>query len=72
MPRDRAFPPPARPRRGWFVCAVTAVAGTIAAALAPSPWSIVCGVLAAFGAIGAFVMFVAIVVLEDEEDRRAR
>jgi hypothetical protein len=49
------------------VGATTAVAGTIAAALVPSPWSIVCGVLAALGAIGAFVMFVAIVVLEDNE-----
>jgi hypothetical protein len=72
MARDTGFPPPERPRRGWFVCATTAVGGTIAAALVPSPWSIVCGVLAAFGAIGAFVMFVMIVVLEDEEDRKHR
>jgi hypothetical protein len=47
------------------VFATTAVLGTIAAALLPSPWSIVCGVLAALGATGAFAMFVAIVVLED-------
>ena len=38
---------------------------TIAASLAPSPWSIVCGSLAALGAIGAFAAFVAIVILED-------
>ncbi len=63
-PRQR-IPPPVRPRRAWFVFATTAVLGTIAAALLPSPWSIVCGVLAALGATGAFVMFVAIVVLED-------
>jgi hypothetical protein len=49
------------------VFASTAVAGTIAAALVPSPWSIVCGALAALGAIGAFVMFVVIVVLEDRD-----
>ncbi len=67
MARQTGFPPPERPRRGWFVCATTAVAGTIAAALVPTPWSIVCGVLAALGAIGAFVMFVVIVVLEDSE-----
>jgi 4-hydroxybenzoate polyprenyltransferase len=63
-PRQR-IPPPVRPRRAWFVFALTAVIGTIAAALLPSPWSIVCGVLAALGATGAFAMFVAIVVLED-------
>ena len=68
MARQRGFPPPERPRRGWFVCAITAVAGTIAAALAPSPWSIVCGALAALGAIGAFAMFVVIVVLEDRDE----
>jgi hypothetical protein len=67
MAQHTGVPPPERPRRGWFVGATTAVAGTIAAALVPSPWSIVCGVLAALGAIGAFVMFVAIVVLEDNE-----
>ena len=72
MARDTGFPPPQRPRRAWFVCATTAVAGTIAAALVPSPWSIVCGALAALGAIGAFAMFVVIVVLEDEEDRKHR
>jgi hypothetical protein len=57
-----------RPRRAWFVFATTAVAGTLAAALIPSPWSIVCGVLAAVGATGAFVMFVVIVVLEDRDN----
>jgi hypothetical protein len=67
MAPHTGVPPPERPRRGWFVCASTAVAGTIAAALVPSPWSIVCGVLAALGAIGAFVMFVVIVVLEDRD-----
>jgi hypothetical protein len=67
MAPHTGVPPPERPRRGWFVCAITAVGGTIAAALVPSPWSIVCGVLASLGAIGAFVMFVAIVVLEDSE-----
>ncbi|HEX4034468.1 MAG TPA: hypothetical protein VHX66_08500 [Solirubrobacteraceae bacterium] len=61
------LPSPVRPRRGWFVFATTAVLGTIAAALLPSPWSIVCGALAALGAIGAFAMFVVIVVLEDRE-----
>jgi hypothetical protein len=54
----------------WLVCATTAVGGTIAASLLPSPWSIVCGVIAAFGAIGAFVAFVVIVVLEDSESGR--
>jgi hypothetical protein len=68
MARQTGFPPPERPRRGWFVCATTAVVGTIAASLAPSPWSIACGVIAAFGAIGAFVMFVVISVLEDREE----
>ncbi|HXR14177.1 MAG TPA: hypothetical protein VN740_05900 [Solirubrobacteraceae bacterium] len=67
MAPHTGVPPPERPRRGWFVCATTAVAGTIAAALLPSPWSIACGTLAALGAIGAFVMFVAIVVLEDRD-----
>jgi hypothetical protein len=52
------------------VCASTAVAGTIAASLLSSPWSIVCGVIAAFGAIGAFVAFVVIVVLEDSAGGR--
>ena len=61
------LPSPVRPRRGWFVFATTAVLGTIAAALLPSPWSIACGALAALGAIGAFAMFVVIVVLEDRE-----
>ena len=81
-PPRRTIPPPVRPRRAWFVFATTAVVGTIAAALLPSPWSIACGVLAALGATGAFVMFVVIVVLEDDvapggdgadrvEDRRA-
>jgi hypothetical protein len=45
------------------------VIGTIAAALLRTPWSIVCGVIAALGAGGAFVMFVVIVVLEDRDDR---
>jgi len=54
-----------RPRRAWFVFATTAVLGTIAAALLPSPWAVVCGVLATLGATGAFAMFVAITVLED-------
>jgi hypothetical protein len=67
MAPHTGVPPPERPRRGWFVCATTAVGGTIAAALLPSPWSIACGALAALGAIGAFVMFVAIVVLEDRD-----
>ena len=59
------MPPPRRPRRVWMVCASVAVAGTIAASLAPSPWSIAAGVLAALGAVGAFAAFVAIVILED-------
>ena len=59
------MPAPQRPRRAWMVCATLGVTGTIAAALAPSPWSIVCGVLASLGAIGAFVAFVVITVLED-------
>jgi hypothetical protein len=50
------------------VFATTAVLGTIAAAVLPSPWSVVCGVLAALGAAGAFTMFVMIVLLEDRED----
>jgi hypothetical protein len=69
MAPQNGVPPPVRTRRWWFVCATTAVFGTIAAAVLPSPWSIVCGALAALGAIGAFVMFVAIVVLEDREQR---
>jgi hypothetical protein len=69
MAPQNGVPPPVRTRRLWFVCATTAVSGTIAAAVLPSPWSIVCGALAALGAIGAFVMFVAIVVLEDREQR---
>jgi hypothetical protein len=67
MAPQNALPPPVRPRRWWFVCATTAVAGTIAAAVLPTPWSIACGVLAALGAIGAFAMFVAISVLERDE-----
>jgi hypothetical protein len=51
-----------------MVCASVAVAGTIAASLLPSPWSIVCGALAALGAVGAFAFFVAITVLEDRGD----
>jgi hypothetical protein len=47
-----------------MVCASVAVAGTVAASLAPSPWSIVCGILASLGAVGAFGFFVAITVLE--------
>ena len=54
----------ARGARGWSARR-SASRGTIAAALAPSPWSIVCGVLAALGTIGAFVAFVVITVLED-------
>jgi hypothetical protein len=50
-----------------LVFATAAVLGTIAAALLPAPWSIVCGVAAAVGAAGAFVMFVAITVLEDRD-----
>jgi hypothetical protein len=68
MAHQRGFPAPQRPRRGWFACATIAVAGTIAAALAPTPWSIACGVIASLGAIGAFVMFVVITVLEDDEE----
>jgi hypothetical protein len=64
----RGLPVPVRPRRAWFVFATTAVLGTIAAAVLPSPWSVVCGVLAALGAAGAFTMFVMIVLLEDRED----
>ena len=69
-PTASGIPPPVRPRRAWLVCATTAVGGTIAASLLPSPWSIVCGVLAVLGAIGAFVAFVVIVVLEDSEGGR--
>ncbi len=47
--------------------ATTAVGGTIAAALLPAPWSIVCGVLAALGAVGAFATFVVISVLEGDD-----
>jgi hypothetical protein len=61
----RGIPSPVGQRRGWFAFAIVAVLGTIAAALLPTPWSIVSGVLAAIGAAGAFVMFVAITVLED-------
>ena len=61
------IPSPVRQRRAWFAFALVAVLGTIAAALLPTPWSIVSGVLAAIGAAGAFVMFVAITVLEDRE-----
>ena len=64
-PPSSGVPPPVRPRRAWFLCATTAVAGTVAAGLLPSPWSIACGVIAALGAIGAFVAFVVITVLED-------
>lgn len=66
------IPSPVRPRRAWFIFAVAAVLGTIAAALLPSPWSIVCGVLAVVGAAGAFVLYVAIVVLEDRDDLSGR
>jgi hypothetical protein len=66
-PPASGVPPPVRPRRAWFACAVTAVLGTIAAGVLPSPWSIACGVIAALGATGAFVAFVVIVVLEDRE-----
>jgi len=64
------MPPPVVQRRWWGVCATLAVTGTIAAALAPSPWSVVCGALAALGATGAFGFFVAIVILEDRERDR--
>ena len=53
-----------------MVCACVAVGGTIAASLLPSPWSVVCGVLAALGATGAFGFFVAITILEDHERDR--
>jgi hypothetical protein len=66
------LPEPQRPRRAWMVCATVAVAGTIAASLAPSPWSIACGALAAIGAIGAFGFFVAITILEDAGPERRR
>ena len=65
MPEGGGLPEPRRPRRVWMLCASVAVAGTIAASLAPSPWSIACGVLASLGAIGAFASFVVIVILED-------
>ena len=64
-PSRHRIPPPVRPRRAWFVFATTAVLGTIAAALLPPPWAVICGALAALGATGAFAMFVAITVLED-------
>jgi hypothetical protein len=64
-PPRRRIPPPVRPRRAWFVFATTAVLGTIAAALLPSPWAVLCGALAALGATGAFAMFVVITMLED-------
>lgn len=63
------MPAPVRTRRVWLVCATIAVGGTLAAALLPSPWSIVAGVLASLGAVGAFAMFVLISVLEDDERR---
>jgi hypothetical protein len=66
-PARRGVPPPVVPRRWWGVCATVAVAGTIAAALLPAPWSVLCGVLAALGAVGAFGFFVAISVLEDRD-----
>jgi hypothetical protein len=66
-PPASGMPPPVRPRRAWFACALIAVLGTVAAGVLPSPWSIACGVLAGLGATGAFVMFVVIVVLEDRE-----
>ena len=61
------MPPPVGARRAWMVCATVAVAGTLAASLLPSPWALVCGVLAALGATGAFGFFVAIVILEDRD-----
>ena len=64
------IPAPVAQRRWWALCATVAVAGTIAAALLPFPWSLVCGVLAAVGAIGAFAFFVAITILEDREGDR--
>jgi hypothetical protein len=64
------LPAPASQRRWWALCATVAVGGTIAAALLPSPWSLVCGALAALGAIGAFAFFVAITILEDRERDR--
>jgi len=66
------MPPPVRPRRAWLACASVAVLGTLGAALLPSPWAIVCGALASIGAVGAFALFVAIVVLEDRDDRGGR
>jgi hypothetical protein len=62
----RGVPSPVRQRRWWIACAALAVFGTMAAALAPAPWSVLCGALAALGAIGAFGLFVAITVLEQE------
>ena len=52
-----------------MACASVAVGGTIAASLLPSPWALLCGVLAALGAVGAFAFFVAITVLEDRDGR---
>jgi hypothetical protein len=69
-PPVRGIPPPVRPRRAWMVFALTAVLGTIAAGVLPSPWALVSGVLAALGATGAFAMFVVIVVLEDRDEQR--
>lgn len=63
------MPPPVDARRGWIVCAVVAVGGTIAAALAPMPWAAVAGALAALGAVGAFALFVVISILEDHDRR---
>jgi hypothetical protein len=64
------IPAPVAQRRWWAVCATVAVAGTIAAALLPSPWSFVCGALAALGAMGAFAFFVVITILEDRDHDR--
>jgi hypothetical protein len=64
------LPAPVAQRRWWALCATVAVGGTIAAALLPWPWSLVCGALAALGAIGAFAFFVAITILEDREGDR--
>lgn len=66
-PAGRGMPPPAAQRRWWALCATVAVGGTVVAALAPAPWSIVSGVLAAIGAIGAFGFFVAISILEQRD-----
>jgi hypothetical protein len=63
-----SLPTPVRPRRAWFIFATTAVCGTIAAAVLTAPLSIICGVLAAVGATGAFAMFVVIVLSEDRAE----